>query len=222
MKPAILIAMLSALASVLHCRELRGGTIVLDQSTPTTGFNEEIGFGGSSPSQFQAGMTFTVGIAGILNSVTLFVFENNVVTTDLFEIRSTVNGAPSSNVLASETITIPLLTGGFNEAEPTINIDVSSFELPVTVGEKLFFDIGGAPNLSMAGFGPSVYSGGSYYLRDPSLGDNVFTSASYYGTLGFQTYVQIVPEPSTIALVFAACVTLLARQEKARGRFRAQ
>jgi PEP-CTERM motif len=152
-------------------------------------------------------MTFTVGVSGILDSVTLFVFYNQSVGTDLFQIRSTnANGTPVNNdalVLASKTITIPALTGGFGGSEPTINIDVSSFNIPVTVGEKLFFDIGGAPeSLSFAGFDPAVYSGGSYYLRDPNLGDKVFTSASYYGTLGFQTYVEIVvPEPSSFKLL---------------------
>ncbi len=114
------------------------GAVILDQSTPTTGFNVEIGFGASSPSQYLVGESFTVGVAGILDSLTLFVDYNDTAGTDLLEIRSTTgSGAPSANVLGSEDFAIPQSISG-----STITIDVSSFNVKVTVGEKLFFDIG--------------------------------------------------------------------------------
>jgi hypothetical protein len=203
MKPAILIIMLSTLASVIHCREARGA-VILDQSTPTTGFNVEIGYGASSPSQYLAGETFTVGIAGILDSITLFVDYNETAGTDLLQIRSTTgSGAPSTSVLGGENFAIPESIGG-----STINIDISSLNIRVTVGEKLFFDIGGAPeSLSFDGFDPPVYSGGAFYQE---FGTNGFTKQSIQ-TLGFQTYVEIpsVPEPPSLTLVFASCVMLL-------------
>jgi hypothetical protein len=215
-------------ALVLADSQAQGGPVVLDQSTPTTGFNLEFGFAGTSNSAgFRGGQTFTVGVAGILDHVRLYVFGSVPAGTDLFEIRpTTAAGAPvedDSQVLARLTVNIPQIPfSGFGTPKPSIDIDVSAFNIPVTVGEKLYFDLGaGTENLALAGFTPPAYSGGGYFYREPAVGLNHFQFQDF-STLGFQTYVQIadtVPEPSGPATAgfLAAGLALLAWWHRAQG-----
>jgi hypothetical protein len=206
----------------------QGGPVVLDQSTPTTGFNLEFGFAGTSNSAgFRGGQTFTVGVAGILDHVRVYVFGSEPAGTDLFEIRpTTVTGAPvedDAQALARLTVNIPQIPfSGFGTPKPFIDIDVSSFHIPVTVGEKLFFDLGAATeNLALAGFTPPNYPAGGYFYREPAVGINHFQFQDF-STLGFQTYVQIaetVSEPSgpTMAGFLAAGLALLAWWHRAKA-----
>jgi hypothetical protein len=209
--------------------QARGGPIVLDQSTPTTGFNLEFGFAGSPGNtiDFRGGQVFTVGVAGILDHISLFVFGSEPGGTNLFEIRpTTATGAPvedDAQVLARFTATFPHIPfSGFGTPKPAVDIDVSSFQIPVTVGEKLYFDLGAASeNLALAGFTPASYPRGDYFFRYPSVGPKTFL-AQDFETLGFQTYVQIaatVPEPSgtVMAGFFAAGLALLVWRHRAKA-----
>jgi len=86
--------------------------MVLDQSSPTSGFNLELGFSATTnPSIFFAGETFTVGVAGTLQQITLFAFEPSPGGTAVFEIRpTTASGAPVNNdsfALGRLTVNLP-------------------------------------------------------------------------------------------------------------------
>jgi hypothetical protein len=201
------------------------GSFILDQSNATSNsaFSVEIGLSASNPNdQSLSGQSFTVGVAGILDHVTVFIFGSvpNGMTpgTDLFEIRpTTAAGAPvetDSQALARFTITLPNVPfRGFGQPLPSFDIDVSSFQIPVTVGEKLFFDFGAATeNLALGGFAPPNYAGGDEYFRDPGRGINTFVKQGV-SSFAFQTYVEpaaAVPGPSSLTLCCAAGVALLA------------
>jgi len=201
------------------------GDIILDQSnvTSTSAFSAEFGFSASHPNDhFLGGQSFTVGATGFLDHINVFVFES-VPTgmtpgTSVFELRpTTASGAPVENdaqALARFTVALPDIPFiGFGQPHPSFDIDLSAYHIPVTVGEKLYFDLGAATeNLALAGFSPANYAGGNYYFRDPDINVNTFEEQSTT-SLGFQTYVDLaapVPEPSSLSLCCAAGVALLA------------
>jgi hypothetical protein len=197
------------------------GAPVLDQSNATSAsaFNAEIGSSASNPNdQSRTGQSFTVGVTGTLDHITVFIFgsvpNGTTPATDLFEIRpTTASGRPvedDSQALARFTVTLPEVPfSGFFEPKPSFDIDVSSYQIPVTAGERLFFDFGAAnENLALAGFTPPNYLDGDEYFR----GLNTFVAPGV-ASLGFQTYVEpaaAVPEPSSLTLCCAAGVALLA------------
>jgi hypothetical protein len=217
-------AVMAVFLSLILATERARASVILDQSNATSNsaFSAEIGFSASHANDpFIGGQVFTVGVAGILDHLTVFVFgsvpNSTTAATSVFEIRpTTASGAPvedNSQALTRFTVTLPNIPfSGFGEPKPSFDIDVSSFQIPVTVGEKLYFDLGAATeNLALAGFDPPNYAGGNYYFRDPDINVNTFEAQGIV-SLGFQTYVNTaapVPEPSSVTLFAIAGVALL-------------
>jgi hypothetical protein len=218
-----LTAILLPLCLALSAAQSQGSPI-LDQSnvTNSSALSVEIGLSASHPNDVSlSGQSFTVGVTGILDHITVFIFgsvpNGTTPPTDLFEIRpTTASGAPvddDSKALARLTITLPPVPfGGFGLPHPSFDIDVGSFQIPVTAGETLFFDFGAAnENLALGGFAPPNYAGGDEYFRDPVRGLDNFVKQGV-SDFGFQTYVEpaTVPEPSSLTLCCASAIALLA------------
>jgi hypothetical protein len=164
--------------------------------------------------------TFRVGVTGRLSAVTVDVQVGNAGNGLLLEIRRvTPSGLPSDapNDLLAAAVAYPNLT-----APPQLlRFDLSRAAPQVEVGEQL------ALVLIATGSGSYAWLG---MLGDPYTAGTLATRSSYYGNqwavpdlsgnsadLGFQTFVEPVPEPSAVA-VFLVCglgMVALTRRKRA-------
>lgn len=146
----------------------------------------------------QDAQTFTVGIAGILDSIVLDLrYEDVIPIYDItVELRSTTAGLPdwSDQALASVQFDTSVLTPEFT----LYPIDFSSFSLPFAVGEQLAIVVTSEEETGQAaewrGASNDPYPGGKWY-HDEGTGTTWYTKDSdgY-----FQTYV--IPAPGAILL----------------------
>lgn len=172
-------------------------TVVLDQSHTTIAGSASVTIGSLGRSQ-----TFTVGVAGILDSVEVKVLTGSTSSgpTEL-RILATSGGAPiggaaGSTVLATSSI--------FAVAGDFFTFDLSAAALLVDVGDVLAMEILGSGLWSSDN---DTYAGGSsyYYLQS---GPVDWTDEGPYDNY-FRTFVEndpvitTVPEPASLAL-FAA------------------
>ena len=142
--------------------------------------------------------TFTVGIAGILDSIVLDLrYEDVIPIYDItVELRSTTAGLPdwSDQALASVQFDTSVLTPEFT----LYPIDFSSFSLPFAVGDQLAIVVTSEEETGHAvewrGASNDPYPGGKWY-HDEGTGTTWYTKDSdgY-----FQTYV--IPAPGAILL----------------------
>jgi hypothetical protein len=148
--------------------------------------------------------TFTVGLAGLLAHVDVQIFQDPLQSPDgdlTLSILDTTGGVPANNL---GNITIPksdVLAGG--GTGDFVTVDVSSLGVLADVGdifaiELTFFGNGHYVwtdhDLFPTGSG---YSGGNEYWRVPPSS----TWAALPWDAGFKTYVETVPEPTTLALL---------------------
>jgi hypothetical protein len=146
----------------------------------------------------QDAQTFTVGIAGILDSIVLDLrYEDVIPIYDItVELRSTTAGLPdwSDQALASVQFDTSVLTPEFT----LYPIDFSSFSLPFAVGDQLAIVLTSEEETGQAGewrgASNDPYPGGKWY-HDEGTGTTWYTKDSdgY-----FQTYV--IPAPGAILL----------------------
>ncbi|MEM6552740.1 MAG: PEP-CTERM sorting domain-containing protein [Planctomycetota bacterium] len=180
-------------------------TVVLDQAFDA----RATGVDGST--SIQAGQivyqTFTVGVTGTLDSIDLQVLQSSqgVPAGDLVvDILGTTGGTPDlSNVLGSGSVvgtTLP--PPSFDDGQFT-NIDLSAAGIDVTVGEVLAFRV--RPELAGDFFSlvdrdglPPDYAGGSLYITRGIADPPNFAIDS---DAGFRTYVTVIPEPTSAALL---------------------
>ena len=173
---------------------------------------------GSVPGSFGnpvTAQTFTVGIAGTLAAVDVFInnqSSGSITGTDLVaEIFGIAAGVPAGGALASTTINEALIPGGFG----FFNIDFSSFGLNVSIGQQLAIVLRESSNnpntvYSWAGSNSDSYAGG---MRTFDIGSGfVNTTTDFY----FRTFVESVEvsEPPTLLLMGLA----LAAAGFVRGR----
>jgi len=146
----------------------------------------------------QEAQTFTVGVAGILDSIVLDLrYEDVVPTYDItVELRSTTNGLPdwSDQAFASVQFDTSILTPEFT----LYSIDFRSFSLSFDVGDQLAIVLTSEEDYTSAatwrGARDNPYPGGKWYY-DAGTGTTWYTK-DYDGY--FQTYV--IPAPGTILI----------------------
>ncbi len=146
----------------------------------------------------QRAQTFTVGIAGILDSIVLDLNYDEVVPIyDItVELRSTTNGLPdwSDQAFASVQFDTSVLTPEFT----LYPIDFRSFSLQFDVGDQLAIAVTSEEETGQAatwrGARDDPYPGGKWY-SDHGTGTTWYTK-DHDGY--FQTYV--VPAPGAILL----------------------
>ena len=196
------------------------GSVILDQSNvysfPPGGLSVD--------STFDAGQTFTVGVAGRLAHVDLQVMRFQNTSLPLFlDIRTTSGGLPTeSNTSTLTTVSmaptnLTVFTGG-NISFPIVAFDVSAANIAVTPGEQLAITLRSA-NASSDGYiwltggqANDAYAAGSAVNR-ASGGTWQVLSGINLQDASFQTFVS-VPEPASMVLL--ALPLLLAHRRKGR------
>jgi len=146
----------------------------------------------TSPGGFRVAETFTVGIAGTLSEIDVFLaFQGGLLTG--MNILSTSGGVPTSTVLG---------TGTFQSIDASGKA-VFTASLSVTVGEVLAIEP--TANISFAGWSghfPSTYAGGQQFV-DAGSG---FAATDFIGNSvasDFQTFVTTpsdTPLPTALPL----------------------
>jgi hypothetical protein len=185
---------------------------ILDQSFTYPLPSSGSGFGGScfAPAGVCASLaqTFTAGISGFLTGVSIdvtvgFAIPNSPPTTgELYlSVFDTVGGEPGANPLTSATIAVnPALFPSF----PITTV----FTLPsisIVAGTQYALELSMTEEISLTWFGfqsfggPTDYSGGAGFTRP--LPTAAWTAFPFDADLHFQTFVDTVPEPSTLLLL---------------------
>jgi len=151
----------------------------------------------------QLAQTFTVGIAGILDSIVLDLnYEYDVPTKDItVEIRSTTGGLPDgpAGALAAVNFDTSVLTTNFE----LYSVDFTTFSLPIALGDQLAIVLTSEDDASHAaswrGASGDPYPGGKWY-NDQGTGTTWYPNIKDYDAY-FQTYVvPVVPAPAAILL----------------------
>ena len=185
---------LAALAAAAILTALPAAAAVLDQaSVPESGpFSW-----GSYNSSSHIVQTFTVGRAGVLDRIEIALLSTGDVTDGLvFELFSTPLdlAAAFPTPLASAVIPRAGLptSSSFSLSELTV-VDLSTANLTVGVGDVFAFSVRG--RVFGTNPAPGDYIGGQGFYANFSDG---FLAGNDHG---FRTYVAVVPEPATWALM---------------------
>lgn len=161
--------------------------------------------------------TFTVGITGVLDSVTVKGGRANLpIEPLLIDVRTTVAGVPTEgnaggNILGS----VVLAPADVPPAYGDIVADLSGFAINVSVGDVLAIVVRSATGSSadpgyyeLRGRAPGGYDGGGAFVRI-GAGDTWHPYASFPTLdIAFSTYVNPVPEPGSILMFVAAALAL--------------
>jgi hypothetical protein len=147
----------------------------------------------SASSSQEVGQTFTVGVTGTMSRIEVLLAQASFSSADgVFNVYSTSAGLPDTS-LGSATISSSLVS----TTVPTfISFDLSSFNIPVRVGDVL-------------AFGVSSPGGGLYFLPDSFQSDPYAAGTSVQRTLtvppgpwstvahddSFKTYVNVTSAP---------------------------
>jgi hypothetical protein len=160
------------------------------------------GIAGFDSGSFSPAQTFTALGSGELQDITIALAEDGPTPPNdvVVEFRSTVNGVPSSTVLASATINGSLLAGIEPGSPVMLSADFSSYQINVVSNSVYAFSL-----RTDTGFAFGCGSGNNYLYNytDGSLftsydSGTTWSAQSLY-SLNFE--VTASPEPSTIALV---------------------
>jgi hypothetical protein len=195
--------------------------LVLDQSLDPTGrITLNAAFGG--PFQERA-QTFTVGLAGQLAQVDVFVERFGTPLpgdTLILDIRATTpTGAPDPSIpgvnLATATVAasaVPGIPGGFTAF-------TLSNPIAVTPGEQLAIVLHSGSNTIFGWLGttipPDPYPGGAEYER--VIGNHNWGQEVPEGDLGFRTFVDVaqpVPAPGALTLLVTGAGAMLAYRRR--------
>jgi hypothetical protein len=154
--------------------------IILDQNNPPSG---NLGLNDGLEWQQQ----ITVGIGGQLAGITLYT--NAGPDTDL--VRIGVGGAPFLGNYSFETMATITSGGTF--------IDTSSANIFLNPNDFFTIDVSGGPGCCNLAGSTTPYSGGDLYL---DLNGQFTDYTQLFGySLAFQTYMNTVPEPSSLVLL---------------------
>jgi hypothetical protein len=174
-------------------------------------------------SEGNSAQTFTVGITGVLSQVDVLIEQNGPFPELRLDVRPTVDGLPiEDDNAALASVTVPLAAIPFPRA--FLSFDVSSFGIHVSQGELLAIVLTGnarwygvAPGIgtpAVEGLAPVAddpYPGGAAYFRGPP-GAPTFSlpgGGRLVADLGFRTFVDVVPEPTTFMLFGIGVVGLV-------------
>ncbi len=152
---------------------------ILDQNNPPL----NVGLNDSLEWQQQV----QVGIGGTLAGVTLYTWSG----TDTDTVKIGV-GQGYFNGQYSFTTTAGITPGG-------TFIDTSSANIALNPGDYFVIDVSGGPGCCNLAGSTNPYSGGDLYLN---INGQIFDYTQLYGySLGFQTYMNTVPEPGSLVLL---------------------
>lgn len=202
-------ACLAVFAAVMSGRiDSATGEVVQDQYYP--GHNAAFSL---IRNKRQLAQTFPVTVEGWLNHVDVYVNDSNATGEDLlWDIRATVGRRPisdNSNLLAFGVVpaaSIPV----FPDLTP-ISLDVSGLNIAVAPGDVLAVTLrtnGGRGFGWRGGTGPPNLGG-----KFERSGDNLPWDPDTFSPSmphGFATYVRMIPEPCTFALLGTGALALLA------------
>jgi hypothetical protein len=154
------------------------------------------------------GQTFTVGVSGVLTSVGVKLAQLQPPAEPIhFALQATAGGFPTGAPLAELDIPISSIPpwAGSSDAMSFVDIDLSPFALDVAAGDILAMTLvtgDGGPNVVNYRIGAShdnPYADGTGLFRaSDSL---VWNTLDGQWDLSFQTLVNPVPEPSSIAVI---------------------
>lgn len=174
----------------------------------------------------ESAQTFTVGISGVLSRVNVLLANEkpNLQFGNLyFDIRPTVNGFPVEEDMAAfafGSMSISLLPP--RPLPLLFSFDVSSFGVHVTSGDVLAIVLRSDSGTDVGWYGVlgDAYPLGDLYGRGP-VGSRDLTGgwSRSHADLGFQTFVEPVPEPTTIILLGTGLAGTVAavRKRKKKG-----
>lgn len=150
--------------------------------------------------------TFTNGITGTLTRVDVIIGADVAQSGDLyFDVRPTVGGRPVENNAASLIdIVIPRESLPTLGREDWVEIDVSSFALAVTAGDLLAIVLRDPESTGQRFFSFSWLegNGGPGYPRGKAFGRTAGVGwDANDNDHGFRTFVEPIPEPSTVLLL---------------------
>ena len=162
-------------------------------------------------STYQRAQTFPVTKAGVLDHVNVYVNDSNATGESLlWDIRSVSAGTPLSSdasVLASGTVpsaSIPV----YPNIPPT-TLELAPLDIQVEPGEMLAVTLRTSGSNGFGWRGTFFTNPGEKFIR---YGNNSTWQADTFfpgRPLGFATYVETVPEPTTVALLLAGGLCLL-------------
>jgi hypothetical protein len=215
------------------------GVGVIDQSHVLTSVESQGGVGGSD--EQDVAQTFRMGMSGRLVQLDFWAFRaaTGAAGDLVFDIRPTTNdGRPvesDAEVLAQLVIprdsVMPLSSVVPAPVEPLlIQLDLTPFNLYFQTGELVAFSFGNVGGNEISGFailgdyeslgsqGP--YENGQAFRRDNDVLPTEFRpwESTFLGPIdfGFRTYVEAIPEPSTLILLAMAALGKLRRRQSPR------
>jgi PEP-CTERM motif len=177
------------------------------------------GIAGFGSGPFNPAQTFTALGSGELQDITIALAADGPITTVpnnvVVEFRSTVNGTPSSTVLASADINGSLLANIEPGSPVMLSADFSTYQINLVSGSVYAFSLQTDTGYAFGcGSGNNYlynYTGGSLFASYDS--GTTWSAQSLY-SMNFE--VTASPEPSTIALVgigaLANCLLARSRQ----------
>jgi hypothetical protein len=175
-----------------------GADVVLDQQNV---FVSAIGDTANAFSQ-EIGETFTVGVAGELAQVDVYLARFPFTTDNLvFRIWNTSGGLPSTQLGTDLSLTPAAVSTTAAEFE---SFDVSAFDVNVGVGEVLAFSITstGSTSYILPYSETSLYAGGMPVRKVANVPPTPWeANPGVTRDYGFRTFVDVVPEPGAAAML---------------------
>lgn len=188
---------------------------ILDQSNIPSG---SIGGSGPEPSSASTyAQTVTSGITGTLQSIELRLSDSGIPTHDLtVELQSVSSNLPNGDVLASIALSNNFVPHNINS--PSI-IDFSAFDLLFVAGEKFAIVLSssqpiagsGDPHYNWWGIGENIYADGEGLKF---VGGSWAPISNVNFDFYFSTYVEAVPETSSLILLGLGLAGLGVRRRK--------
>jgi hypothetical protein len=152
----------------------------------------------ATPFSQEVGQTFTVGVAGILTRIELqinLMFGSG--GSAILTVYNTAGGVPSTS-LGTASLSTSLIPSGTFAYQ---SFDLSTFEIPVSVGEVLAYGVkssGDAGYALRSTFTTSTYAGGESVWRSLGPPPGAWISFSPTHDNGFRTYVEAVETGSDL------------------------
>jgi hypothetical protein len=205
---------LAASLTTITAQELPLYTVAEFPVSSLTGGIAGFGLGSFSPAQ-----TFTVMGSGELQDISLALAQDGPALPNhvVIEFRNTVDGAPSSFVVASATISGSLLMGVEPGSPVMLTADFSSYHISLSSGSAYAFSLrtdnaGFAFACGSGAYFGHNYAGGSMFVTYDS-GTTWQAKSSY--DINFQ--ITAIPEPSTPALIGMGVTVVLFGSLTRRG-----